>query len=421
VTRHAAPGLEALDQKLDPQSPRPIAVAYSGGGDSLAALISVTAWAARHGRPVIALHVDHGLQAASPEWARLARRNALALGASFHGLSWTGDKPAKGLAAAARRARHSLIAEAARDLGARVIVFGHTADDEREAALMRAEGRRQGRLAVWRPSPVWPQGRGLFLLRPLLSARRADLRAGLACQGLAWIDDPANEDPRSARARARARLARMTDEAAAPETADDPGLVDLVRRAQTPPDGSIHMDRARFAQAPLTTRARFLAAALTCVAGAEQPPRAERLRALMARLDQPGPVIATLAGAKLVAAENILLVREAGAFRRYGTPAMPLDVHSESVWDGRFAISGVGSAGLAVAPLAGATKLLPKIQQVKLSTLSREVRPGLPMILAQDGGATCPILAEGGTVRAKSLVAARLIAVCGLISNESEI
>ncbi|HVY33064.1 MAG TPA: tRNA lysidine(34) synthetase TilS, partial [Caulobacteraceae bacterium] len=168
--------LEAFDRRLDRQSRAPLAVAFSGGGDSLALLILARAWAQGAGRPVLALTVDHGLQAQSADWTRRAAETAERLGVGFRALKWEGEKPAAGVPAAAREARHGLIAEAARRAGAEVILVGHTLDDQLENALMRAAGQRLGALREWSPSPVWPQGRGLFQFRPLLAQRRADLR-----------------------------------------------------------------------------------------------------------------------------------------------------------------------------------------------------------------------------------------------------
>src|SRR5213079_1546584 len=129
------------------------------------------------------------------------------LGHPFRALGWSGDKPTTGLPAAARAARHALLADAAREAGARAILMGHTADDILEARLMRAEGSTTPDPREWTPSPAWPQGRGVFLLRPLLDLRRADLRRWLSARGETWIDDPANEDASYARPRARQALA----------------------------------------------------------------------------------------------------------------------------------------------------------------------------------------------------------------------
>src|SRR5205085_8990913 len=68
---------------------------------------------------------------------------------------------------------------------------------------MREAGATMPDPHEWAPSPAWPEGRGVFLLRPLLGVRRAAIREWLEGRGERWIDDPANEDPRFARARAR--------------------------------------------------------------------------------------------------------------------------------------------------------------------------------------------------------------------------
>src|SRR5690606_21939616 len=132
------------------------------------------------GRRLLALTVDHRLHPDSGTWAAFAGAAARRLGADWRALVWDGPRPAVGLPATARQARHRLLAEAARAAGARVILLAHTADDRAEAAWMRAAGLRVGDPVPWSPSPVWPEGRGLMLLRPLLNARRAELRTWLA-------------------------------------------------------------------------------------------------------------------------------------------------------------------------------------------------------------------------------------------------
>ena len=207
----------SLSCRLDPNAPPPLVVAFSGGGDSLALLIAAKAWAEGAGRRLVAVTVDHRLQAAGAEWARWCEARCRRLGVAHRTMIWTGGKPATGLSAAARHARHGLIADAARQAGACVILMGHTADDRLEARSMRAAGGSVPDPREWSPSPVWPQGRGLFILRPLIEARRAAIRAALAAAGETWIEDPANRDPRHARApapagswRAASRVRRRT-------------------------------------------------------------------------------------------------------------------------------------------------------------------------------------------------------------------
>jgi tRNA(Ile)-lysidine synthase len=174
-------------------------------------------WARANGRRLLALTVDHGLTPDSSAWTTFAERAARAAGADWRGLCWTGPRPATGLSAAARSARHRLIADAAREAGARVILLAHTADDIAEGEVMRAGGSTLGLLRDWSPSPVWPEGRGLMLFRPMLGAGRREVRDWLAGQGANWIDDPGNEDPRFARSRARQALISVPLGEAVPE------------------------------------------------------------------------------------------------------------------------------------------------------------------------------------------------------------
>jgi len=126
-----------LDRRLAQNTTAPIALALSGGGDSMALLSLAQSWATRRGRRLLALTVDHGLHAASGTWTAFAGDAARRAGADWRALHWTDEKPKTGLPAAARTARHRLLANAAREAGARVILFGHTADDVAEGEVMR--------------------------------------------------------------------------------------------------------------------------------------------------------------------------------------------------------------------------------------------------------------------------------------------
>src|SRR5690606_20652641 len=273
-----------LDARLEREAEHPLAVALSGGGDSMALLRLAADWARRRGRRLLALTVDHRLNPDSPRWNDAAERAARAVGADWRRLDWSGPKPAAGLPAAARRARHALLAEAARAAGARVVLLAHTADDVAEAELMRAAGSSLGRLRPWSPSPAWPEGRGLMLLRPLLAARRGELRTWLSATGADWIEDPANDDPRFARARARRALAGAAPDLPPPDGEEGPTAGIL----------SVDADLVVLAR---DASARALAAALVCAGGGDRPPRGDRLAALAARLASGEDFAAVLAGA----------------------------------------------------------------------------------------------------------------------------
>jgi len=400
----------------------------SGGGDSLALLRLAADWARSNGRRLLALTVDHGLSADSARWTAFAQAAAREAGADWRGLPWTGAKPATGLPAAARRARHRLIADAAREAGARVILFAHTADDIVEGEVMRAEGSTLGRLRDWSPSPAWPEGRGLMLLRPMLGAGRAELRDWLAGQGAHWIDDPANEDPKYARSRARACLlrsgeggpeGRMRDGRRSGEAAplqptptrshEDDRCAAARPNPVASGGGSLKIDR--------TTDPYTLAAALVCVGGGDRLPRTERLDAIRSRLRSGDDFTATLCGARIEAgADQVRLTREAGEFVRRRQPPLSLPPGVETVWDGRWAVTAV-EPGWSVVPAAGRLAALSEADRAALKALPPAARGAMPVLIRHD--ATAPVLAEAAG-RAVSLVEERLALALDRMTHERD-
>ncbi|VDR37930.1 tRNA(Ile)-lysidine synthase [Tsukamurella paurometabola] len=179
-------------------SGRTVAVALSGGADSLALLTGALA----EGLDVVALVVDHGLQEGSCAVAERAAATARELGARATVLTVTVDGPG-GPEAAARTARYAAL-DGARD-GAPVLL-GHTLDDQAETVLLglgRGSGARSlAGMAAWVP----PYG------RPLLGVRRADTRAACAELGLTPWEDPHNLDPRYTRVRVRTEVLPLLED-----------------------------------------------------------------------------------------------------------------------------------------------------------------------------------------------------------------
>lgn len=427
--------LDRLSARLRSDTNAPLALGLSGGSDSLALLKLASTWAQANGRRILALTVDHGLNPDSARWTTFARDAALAEGADWQGLRWPGPKPVTGLPAAARRARHSLLAEAARATGARVILLGHTADDATEAAWMRAEGSSLGRVREWSPSPVWPEGRGLMLLRPMLDIRRQALRDWLTAQGAGWIDDPANGDVRFARSRARASLVPFGGGGSHAEPTTDGGatapsdeglrcLTTLAPDTLTPSrkgsgDAAVRSSPLSSREGSITLNRSvspgILSFALVCAGGSDRMPRGDRLAALAARLVAGDYFTATLCGARIDATpEHILIHREAGEFTRRPPPDITLTPGIEAVWDGRWAIT-VDEPGWTVTAAAGRMATLSEADRTTLKALPPAARPIRPVLIRNDRDA--PVLA--GTMRqAQSLVEQRLALALDAVTHE---
>ncbi len=433
--------LDVLDRRLDHASPAPLAVALSGGSDSLALLRIAKVWAQAVRRPLQALTVDHGLHTDSTVWTAAAGEAASQLGVAWRPLVWSGLKPSSGLHAAARRARHALLANTVREFGGRVLLVGHTADDVAESELIRRQTPTHGRLAEWAPSPAWPEGRGVFILRPLLSLRRTDLQAWLEVQGVRWLDDPSNADLRFGRTRARVALREASSSRlpASPSSSSRPSggqgvLVEHGRIADVlceerlngvvgrrSPGWDRRVLTAGFqdvSSAVLLTAERpmeVLAKMLLCVSGGCRPPPSLALQRLLTQLALDAPVTATLSGAKMQAeGGRVRLTRELG---RHPPPAFILAQGVGQVFDGRFELTA-RAADWRVAPLAGHASALPKAERETLHSLPAEARPSLPVLLGPDDEVRLPEPFGSAPARARSLIGERLAGALGVVTSE---
>ena len=337
---------------------KPVLIALSGGGDSVALLHLLVAelGAAR----ISAAIVDHALRPGSAADAQRARGFAEAIGVEAGVLTLSWGEGSRGQQAA-RIGRYRILCEHARARGLNTIAVAHTADDQAETVLMRARAGSSWRglagMQAFAYAPIWPEGRDIVLARPLLSARRSALRDWLHARGAGWIEDPANANEAFERVRTRSRLAeldaagfdpmrlvRLAQRLRVRATAVDDAARALIERATRLEDHAIWLSRAAWI-APRQVRLRALAVLLAAAAGAGREPSRAELHDLEAVFKRPAFRGATLAGAVISpGADGVVLRRDPGAVLGRsggGKPllAAPLPVGREVVWDGRLALT----------------------------------------------------------------------------------
>jgi tRNA(Ile)-lysidine synthase len=265
-----------------------LAVAVSGGRDSLALALLSHGWAAERAGRVVGLIVDHGLRAESAAEAAATRDVLARHGIEGAILSWSGAKPRAGLQEAARMARYRLLRDECRRRDVLHLLLAHHADDQAETVAMRLAHRSgPDGLAGMAALVDRPEVR---LLRPLLGVSRARLTATLLARGVQWLDDPSNVDPRFERTRLRARgcPALVSAGGGAERSVRDGKLaraaVDMLAFDQA---GTAAIDRTGFARLGHDLQARLLSRVIQAVGGRDYPPRRERLERAAGRLCAP--------------------------------------------------------------------------------------------------------------------------------------
>lgn len=183
-----------------------IAVAVSGGGDSMALVHMMCVWADSAGKKIHALTVDHGLRENAREEAEQVGKWLSSLPAcSHHILTWDHDEiPQTAIMEQARRARYDLMASYCRDHHIRTLCVAHHSDDQVETFLFRlSKGSGIDGLAAMRP---YVKDSGIILYRPLLDMSHKDLIDYCRANNLSWIEDPSNRNAAYARPRLRKAL-----------------------------------------------------------------------------------------------------------------------------------------------------------------------------------------------------------------------
>lgn len=344
----------ALMRPFEPFEGRPrLAVAVSGGRDSLALALLAREWVRQRGGELVALVVDHALRpesAAEAEHVRLALTSC-GIEAHVFRLRWQ-RRPNSGLQEAARARRYRILRDWCGEQGVLHLLLAHQADDQAETYVLRKE-RDSGPdgLAGMSACIEFPEVR---VLRPLLPVPRARLSATLKARRQPWIDDPSNEDPAYRRARLRLEglpspresLLRRVDQAAAKRVVSERAVAAaLVELAQPHPLGAVYVDPQVLRSLPRAVAAQALSRIVATVSGGEHEPRAERLGGALDHLravtPKPGKIPAeppagtTVGGCRIVwRGSQWLVAREAASIQDHVDWRGDASVE----WDGRFLV-----------------------------------------------------------------------------------
>lgn len=190
-----------------------VAIALSGGPDSMALAWLLSRWSEQTQGPEIhALTVDHGLRNESAEEAQQVGGWIKSWPKMTHKiLRWEGAKPDSCIMEEARHARYNLMADYCQTQNIGPLFMAHHQDDQAETFLIRlAAGSGLDGLSGMRE--VQPYNESMRLVRPLLNLDKEDLLSICRENDIPYIEDPSNLSKDYLRPRLRAAREVLEEE-----------------------------------------------------------------------------------------------------------------------------------------------------------------------------------------------------------------
>jgi tRNA(Ile)-lysidine synthase len=338
LERKFADNIKMLNVKAN----MPVAVACSGGPDSMALALMAQSWAKAGKSKVVALIVDHGLRRESAKEAKQVGAWLKKQGIAHAILTWNGRKPVRNVQEAARKARYRLLSDYCKTHKIEGLLVAHHLEDQAETFLLRlARGSGVDGLAGMSALT------GLYdvtLIRPLLGVPKAELLAYLAKRKQPFINDPGNENPAFDRVRMRKMLPALAEVGITPER--------LAKTATNMARARAHLEEetGKFLKSACTLFSegyaslkhvkiseeiglRALATLIMIIGGNEVKTRLADLERLYAAVKDTGFRGATLGGCVFTRHKDAILI-----YRELKSVAPPrtLKAGAGLMWDNRF-------------------------------------------------------------------------------------
>ena len=319
-----------------------LAVACSGGPDSMALLGLTHDWTKRCGGKVVALIVDHRLRPESSKEATEVARAIRDIGVQVQILRRKGGAINVGVQERAREVRYRLLQEYCLKFGILHLLVAHHREDQAETVRMR-EAKASGVDGLAGMSHLL-EYKDVRILRPLIEFSKGSLRATAAAWNLPVLDDPSNDDERFERVRVRRDISAQMLVKELVEVAKYHAFIrrdremavaaSLARACTLYPEGYAWLDPTIFWTVSSEIAHACLAAICAMIGGKAHPPRRVRTARLLEAIAKDRIAGGrTLAGCRIVPkGRRLLFYREAQNVK----PAM--SISDGCHWDGRFRI-----------------------------------------------------------------------------------
>lgn len=289
-----------------------VAVAVSGGSDSIALCILLNRFIKEYGGQLHCLTINHQLRNDSSSEAIKAGEILKELGINHQIISWEGTKPKANIQEEARLARYNLLAEYCHKHNISYLATGHQKNDQAENFIIRLEHGS----GVYGLSGIPKIGEfnKIKIIRPLLSFTKQELQDFLISQNIEWIEDPSNQNEKFTRVKIRNilnqhpewidKLATASNNLSKTKDCIEFFLNKSIAELVETHFSYVAIKQGGFNELPQEIRFRMLTKLLQDFSSSLKPARGERLENLLAKIERGNEFKASTLSGCLISRKN---------------------------------------------------------------------------------------------------------------------
>lgn len=298
-----------------------IAVAVSGGSDSLALSLLMAKFAEENNINLHCITIDHQLRLESSKEAEQTKELLAKYNIKHITISWTGDKPKANIQEKARIARYKLLTEYCQKHNIKYLCTGHQKNDQAENFIIRAE--HGSGLYGLAGIPKLNEFNKIQIIRPLLDFSKNELIDFLNKNHINWCEDPSNQNEKFTRVKIRKfldkhsewvdKLVALSDNLAHAKEAIEYIVNEKFLNLVNVDSNQATIKLADFNLLPQEIRFRLALRTLQLFYPENKPPRGERLDNLLKKIkDEKNFKASTLAGCLIAKKKDILIIKLEG-------------------------------------------------------------------------------------------------------------
>jgi tRNA(Ile)-lysidine synthase len=332
-----------IDNLLYRAASNEVALAVSGGIDSMALMHLTSSWAKHKQVKLTILSVNHNLRVEAKEEINFVQKEAKSLGHDFYGLVWTGQENKTGLQAKAREARYQLLTEKCHALNINTLLTAHHKDDIVETYIMRS--RKKSGILGLSYSPVFFNN-NIHILRPLTEFTKDDIVNYISLNNINWVEDKSNLIDLYERNRVRKEVAKFSNEKKEQLVAkiqeiniqarklNELLLEAMSRAVQINNYGFALIKLKKMIDYPEDIRIYLLNYVLTIISGKDRLPRFRSIEKILLLLKENKEIKHSLHGCMLRRDNcDLIIIREKSAIQPYY-----INIGRGLFWDNRFVL-----------------------------------------------------------------------------------